>query len=108
MWANKLLSGWLHPCAYLTGVSLAVFERASIVVAWHVPSTTHDAANVLTQRGGLGTFFTSSEAEGGRGHEVLAGRVSNRQAGANRPLMQLLQLAIVECAGEDQAADGIT
>jgi hypothetical protein len=99
-------------CTYRAIIAQAVFERASVVVAWHVPSTTHDVVNVLAQPRSLRTFFASSETELTRGHEVLAGQVSDRQArrmpGADRPLMQLLQLAIVEYAGEDQAADGIT
>jgi len=79
----------------LAGISLTVFKRARVVVPWHVPTTTHDVVNVLAQLGSPRTFFTSSEAEDSRRHEV-------------RPFMQLLQLAAVKRAGEDQAADGIS
>jgi hypothetical protein len=59
---------------YLARISLAVFERASIVVAWHVPAATHDVVNMLAQRNTLTTFFTSPEAELGGRHEVLVGQ----------------------------------
>jgi len=97
---------------YLPGVTLAVFESARVIVSWHVPTATHDIVNVLAQPRSLWTFFASSETEDRRGHEVLAWQVSNHKArripGANRPLMQLLQLPVVECAGEDQSTDGVT
>jgi len=79
----------------LAGVSLAIFERSSRVITWHIPTATHNVVNVLTQLGTLGTFFASPDTEFGRGHKV-------------RPLVQLLQVATVECAREDEATDGIT
>jgi len=50
---------------------------------------------MIAQGRTLSFFFASSNAELGGRHEV-------------RPLMQLLQLAIVEYTREDQATDGIT
>jgi len=79
----------------LARVTLAGFEGTSIIVAWHVPTTAHDIVNVLAQGGSLRTFFTSPETEFGSGHEV-------------GPLVQLLQRAVTECAGEDQAANGVS
>ena len=60
----------------------------------------------------LSLLFASSDTELRSRHEILARRVNEHQAckigGTNGPFMQLLQLAIVEHAGEDQATDGIT
>jgi len=78
----------------IAGVSLAVFENTRTIVAWHIPTTTHDIVNVLAQLRSFRALPASPEAELGCGHEV-------------RPLMQLLQLTIIECAGEDQATDGV-
>jgi len=78
----------------LARITEAIFKSARIIVTWHVPIATHEIVNVLAQRRGPSSIFTSSETELGRGHEV-------------GPLVHLLQLAIVECAGEDETSDGI-
>lgn len=108
---NEIFWNGLERCPYLARITLAIFKSARIIVTWHVPTTTHDVVNVLAHRWGPGTVFTCSDAELGRGHEVLQGQVSNHQtrrvASTNRPLVQLLQLAIIKYAGEDQTSDGI-
>jgi len=79
----------------LPRIPQAVLECTSGVVTGHVPVATHDVVNVIAKGGALRGFLASTDAELGGGHEV-------------RPLMQLLQLAIVEDARKDQATDGIT
>jgi hypothetical protein len=101
----------LEGCSYLARITEAIFKSARIIVTWHVPIATHEIVNVLAQRRGPSSIFTSSETELGRGHEVLPGQMNGHQtrrvAGTNGPLVHLLQLAIVECAGEDETSDGI-
>lgn len=108
---NEMLWRRLGRCTYLSRITLAIFKSARIIVTWHVPITTHDVINVLAQRWARRGIFTSSDTELGRGHEVLQGQVNNHQtkriADTDRPLVQLLQLAVIEYAGEDQTTDGI-
>jgi hypothetical protein len=59
--------------AYLAGISLAVFENTSTIVARHVPATTHDIVNVLAQARSTRVLSASPEAELGCGHKVLVG-----------------------------------
>jgi len=79
----------------IAGVSQTLFERPSGVVTRHVPITAHHVVNVLAQPRTLRSFFACSDTKLCGGHEV-------------RPLVQLLQLAVVEYTGKDQATDGVT
>jgi hypothetical protein len=41
------------------------------IVAWHVPSATHDIIDVVANLGGLGSVFAGTDTKLGRGHEIL-------------------------------------
>lgn len=98
-------------CTHRPRLSQAVLEYARVIVTGHIPAATHDVVNVIAQARGLRAFFASSDAELGGRHEVLTGQVNHgpgwETSGTNGPFMQLLQLAIVEHAREDETADGI-
>ena len=111
MWVSKLSLGLPHTCTHRARIPQAVFECTSVIVARHIPFATHGVVNVVAQARTCRFFFAGSDAELGGGHEVLAERVNTchveELVGTDRPLVQLLQLSIVEHTGEDQATDGI-
>lgn len=55
---------------YLAGVPFAGIESC-FVVGWHVPCTTHDIINMLTESGSIGAGLARTEAELVRSDEVL-------------------------------------
>lgn len=55
---------------YLAAVPLAGIE-SRVVVAWHVPHTTHDIIDMLTESGSIGAWLARTEAELVRTDKVL-------------------------------------
>lgn len=55
---------------YLAAIPFAGIE-SRVVVAWHVPSATHDIINMLAESGSIGAWLARTEAELVRSDEVL-------------------------------------
>ena len=55
---------------YLAAIPFAGIE-SRVVVAWHVPSATHDIINMLAEGGSTGAWLARTEAELVRSDEVL-------------------------------------